>query len=72
MDIFAMIFAVFMIGLALTATAMIGVYAGGMWGAGAFALLIYALYRTATHQSGPDHMRNRDTLNAFQQPMSDD
>lgn len=67
-----MIFAVFMIGLTLTATAMIGVYAGGLWGAGAFALLVYALYRAATQQSGPDHFNNRDTLNSFQQPMSDE
>jgi len=67
-----MIFAVLMIAAAIAATVIIGVYAGGIWGAGAFALLLFILYRAFTHQSGPDRPADRDALNAFQQPLSDD
>lgn len=67
-----MIFAVLMIGAALAGTVMVGIYAGGIWGAGAFAALLYILYRALTHQSGPDRINDRGTLNAFQQPLSDD
>jgi len=72
MDVFAMIFAILMIAAAIAATVVLGVYAGGLWGAGAFALLLVALYRACIHQSGPDRKRGRDTLNAFQQPLADD
>jgi len=67
-----MIFAVLMITAAIAATAIVGVYAGGIWGAGAFALLLVILYRACTHQSGPDRSTGRDTLNAFQQSLADD
>lgn len=68
-----MIFAIVMIAAAIAATVLLGVYAGGVWGAGAFALLLFILYRAFTHQSGPDRAANdRDTLNAFQQSLADD
>lgn len=67
-----MIFAIFVIAAAMAATILVGVFAGGIWGAGLFALLLYALFRAFTHQSGPDRPRSRDTLNAFQQPLSED
>lgn len=67
-----MIFATLMIAAALAATVVLGVYAGGIWGAGAFALLLFVLYRAFTHQSGPDRPTDRETLNAFQQPLADD
>lgn len=67
-----MIFAILMIFAAIAATAVIGIYAGGIWGAGAFALLLFILYRAFTHQSGPDRTIDRDTLNAFQQSLADD
>lgn len=67
-----MIFAVFMIAAAICATVLLGVYADGIWGAGAFAVLLWTLYRAFTHQSGPDRKSDQDTLNAFQQPLSDD
>jgi hypothetical protein len=72
MDIFAMIFAILMIAAAIAATVALGIYAGGIWGAGAFALLLFILYRACTHQSGPDRSNDRDTLNAFQQSLADD
>jgi hypothetical protein len=72
MEVFSMIFAVTMLALAFAATAILGVFAGVMWGAGAFALLLFILYRTFTHQSGPNRMNDRDTLNAFQNPLADD
>lgn len=67
-----MIFAVVMIAAAIAATAILGVYAGWIWGAGSFALLLFILYRASTHQSGPDQTNDRDALNAFQHPLSDD
>jgi hypothetical protein len=72
MEIFAIIFAVLMIGAAIAATVILGIFAGGIWGAGAFALLLFALYRAVTHQSGPGQTNSRDSLNAFQQPLADD
>ncbi len=72
MDIFSIIFAILMIAAAIGATVALGVYAGGVWGAGAFALLLFILYRAFTHQSGPDRANDRDTLNAFQQSLADD
>ncbi|KPU83677.1 hypothetical protein JI58_08070 [Marinosulfonomonas sp. PRT-SC04] len=72
MDIFAMIFAVLMIATATVATIILGVSAGGIWGAGVFALLLLILYRTFTHQSGPDRLTDQGELNAFQQPLADD
>lgn len=67
-----MIFAVLMIATAIVATIILGVYAGGIWGAGAFALLLLVLYRTFTQQSGPDLLTDQGALNAFQQPLADD
>lgn len=67
-----MIFAILMIAAAIAAKVVLGVYAVGMWGAGAFALLLFILYRACTHQSGPDRQNDRDTLNAFQQSLADD
>jgi hypothetical protein len=72
MDFFALIFAILMIAAAIAATVILGIYAGGIWGAGAFALLLFVLYRACTHQSGPDRTNDRDTLNAFQQSLADD
>lgn len=67
-----MIFAILMLAAAIAATVILGIYAGGIWGAGAFALLLVALYRLCTHQSGPDRSSDRNTLNAFQQPLAED
>lgn len=67
-----MIFAILMIAAAIAATVVLGVYAGWIWGAGAFALLLSILYRACTQQSGPDRPSDRDTLNAFQQSLADD
>lgn len=67
-----MIFAVLMIGVATAATVILGIYAGGIWGAGVFALLLFILYRAFTHQSGPDQLSDQGTLNAFQQSLADD
>jgi len=72
MDIFSMLFALVMIAAAIAATLFVGIYAGGIWGALGFAALIWALYKMATHQSGPDRPLRSDTLNAFQAPLSDD
>lgn len=67
-----MIFAVLMIAAAIAATVFIGVFAIGIWGALAFAALLFALYRAATHQTGPDRPMDRGRLNAFQRPLSED
>jgi len=72
MEVFAMIFAIFMIAAAVAATILVGVFAGGLWGALAFAALLVATYRAMTHQSGPSRPLKRDQLNAFQRPISDD
>jgi len=72
MDIFSMLFALVMIAAAIAATILVGIYAGGIWGALAFAALIWGLYKMATHQSGPDRPMRSDSLNAFQAPLSDD
>ncbi len=66
-----MIFAVLMIATAIAAAITLGIYAGGIWVAGAFALLLLILYRTFTFQSGPVRSNDRDTLNAFQRTLSD-
>lgn len=67
-----MIFAVLMIAAAVAATITLGIYAGGLWGAGAFALLLFTLYRAFTHQSGPNRSNGKGTLNAFQAPSAED
>ncbi len=72
MEIFAMIFAILMIAAAIAVTFVLGAYAGGILGAALFALLLFAVYRACTHQSGPDRKNDRDTLNAFQQSLADD
>jgi hypothetical protein len=72
MEIFAMIFAIFMIAAAVAATILVGMLAGGLWGALAFAVLLVVTYRAMTHQSGPTRPMKRDQLNAFQRPLSDD
>lgn len=66
-----MIFAILMIAAAIAATVIMGSVLGWV-AAGAFALVLFALYKAFTHQSGPDRRIDRDTLNAFQQPMADD
>lgn len=71
MEIFAMIFAIFMIAAAIAATILIGVYAGGIWAAVIFAGGLIALYRIFTYSSGETAML-RDELNAYQRPLSDD
>ena len=72
MDIFAMIFAVLMIAAAIAATVFLAVFAVGIWGALAFAALLILMYRAFTHQSGPDRPMRRESLNAFQRPLSED
>lgn len=72
MEIFAMIFAIFMIAAAVAATIFVGMFAGGVWGALAFAALLIVIYRAMTHQSGSSRPLRRDELNAFQRPLSDD
>lgn len=67
-----MIFAILMIAAAVAATILVGMFAGGVWGALAFAALLVLAYRAMTHQSGPTRRMRRDQLNAFQRPMSDD
>ena len=67
-----MIFAIFMIAAAVAATILVGMFAGGLWGALAFGALLVVTHRAMTHQSGPNRPMNRDQLNAFQRPMSDD
>lgn len=71
MEVFAMIFAVFMIAAALAATILIGMLAG-FWPALGFAAVMVLAYRAITRQSGPSRPMRRDTLNAFQRPLSDD
>ncbi|MBR9651925.1 hypothetical protein IT775_12415 [Thalassobius aquimarinus] len=67
-----MIFAVVMIAAAVAATILVGMFAGGIWGALAFAALLVLAYRAMTHQSGPTRRLHRDEANAFQKPLSDD
>lgn len=66
-----MFFAVFMVAAAIAATVVVGVFAGSIWGALAFAALLWALYKLGTHQTGPDRMAS-DSLMAFQQSLADD
>ncbi|TDE34114.1 hypothetical protein [Antarcticimicrobium sediminis] len=72
MEIFAMIFTVLMIAAAVTATILVGMFVGGIWGALAFAAMLVLTYRAMTHQSGATRPMRRDQLNAFQRPLSDD
>ena len=72
MDIFAMFFAIAMVFAAIAATAIMWVFAGGIWAAAGFALFLFILYLAFTYQSGPDSTDNRGLFNAFQQPLSDD
>ncbi|WOI34784.1 hypothetical protein R1T40_08670 [Tritonibacter scottomollicae] len=72
MEFFAMIFAIWMIAAAIAATILVGMFAGGIWGALAFAALLVVTYRAMTYQNGPARPMKRDQLNAFQRPLSDD
>jgi hypothetical protein len=72
MGIFSMLFAIFMIAAAIATTVILGIYAGVLWGAGAFALLAFTLHRACTRQSAPAQITDRKTLNAFQQPLAKD
>lgn len=72
MEIFAMFFAIFMTVAAIAATIFVGIFAGGVWGAMAFAALTFAIYRVFTYESGPTRPLKRKELNAFQRPLSDD
>ncbi|MFV0384874.1 hypothetical protein [Paracoccus sp. (in: a-proteobacteria)] len=65
-----MIFAIFMIAAAVAATILVGMFAGSLWGALAFALLLVVTYRVMTHQGGPTRPMQRDQLNAFQRPLA--
>lgn len=67
-----MIFAVFMIAAAVAATIVIGMFAGGIWGALAFAALLVLVYRAMTYESGRPRPMRREQLNAFQRPLADD
>ena len=67
-----MIFAVFMIAAAVAATILIGIIAGNIWGALAFAGLALGIYRAMTYQSTSVSAMTHDQLNAFQRPLSDD
>jgi hypothetical protein len=71
MEVFAMIFAVLMIAAAVAATILVGVVAGGIWGALAFAALLLVIWRAMTHETGSTRRMDRDQLNAFQRPLSD-
>ena len=71
MDIFAMIFAVFMIAAAIAATVIMGVFVG-FWGALAFGILLVGIYKAFTYESGQERPLRRDELNAFQSPLSDE
>lgn len=71
MEIFAMIFAVFMIAAAVGLTAIIG-WSTGFWGGLAFAVFLVILYRAATYQSVPDRRGPHHGCNAFQRWISDD
>lgn len=61
-----------MIAAAVAATILVGVVAGGVWGAMAFAALLLLAYLAMTHQSGPTRRMKRNQLNAFQQSLADD
>ncbi len=67
-----MIFAIFMIAAAVAATILVGMLAGGLWGALAFATLLVVTYRAMTHRSGPTLPLKRDQMNAFQHSLFDD
>lgn len=67
-----MIFAIFMIAAAIAATIFVGMFAGGIWGALAFAALLVVTYRAVTHQTGQTRSMKRNQLNALQRPLSDD
>jgi hypothetical protein len=71
MELFAMIYAIFIIAVLTTATFVLGVYAGRIWGAGVFALLLLILCQYCFHQSGPNRSNGRDTPDAFQQSLAD-
>ncbi|AUQ89412.1 hypothetical protein [Phaeobacter sp. S60] len=67
-----MIFAFAVIAAAVAATIIIGMFAGGIWGALAFAALLVLTYRVMDRQSGRIHPMRREQLNAFQRPLADD
>lgn len=66
-----MIFALFMI-IAALALALILFVFGGFWTALIFIAALITIYRIFAHDSGSDHTSSRNTLNAFQEPLSDD
>jgi hypothetical protein len=72
MEIFAMIFAVFMIAVAIVVIVAFGFFVGSIWAALAFAALLVFLYRVMTNPRGPTGDMKRDQLSAFQRPLSDD
>lgn len=67
-----MIFAILMIAAAVAATLLVGMFAGAIWGLLAFAALLVLTYRAMTDQSAPSRPLQRDQLNAFQRPLSDE
>ncbi|WP_050672540.1 hypothetical protein [Phaeobacter italicus] len=72
MDVFAVIFALVMLAAAVAATIAIGIYAGGIWGALAFAAVLFGLYKAFSHQTGPSRPLRGKELNAFQKALSED
>lgn len=71
MEIIAYFFTAFMITAATAATILIGMFAGGVWGALGFAAFLVLIYRATTYSCGPDPSQERDQLNALQCPLAD-
>ncbi|MFV0382818.1 hypothetical protein [Paracoccus sp. (in: a-proteobacteria)] len=70
METLAITFSVLMIAAAIAATILVGMFAGGLWGALAFAAVLVATYRALTRQSGSLRPMCRSQLNAFQRPLA--
>lgn len=66
-----MIFAIFMIVLAIVLSASIGILMGSVWAALGFVALLILLYRLGSYQSALPRPITRDQVNAFQRPLSD-
>lgn len=71
MEAVAVVFAVLMIAATIAATILVSVLSGSLWAGAGFAALMALAYRAATRDRASPRMQG-DTLNAFQQPLSDD
>ncbi|MBK5933177.1 hypothetical protein CCR78_04170 [Rhodovulum imhoffii] len=72
MEIFSMIFAILMIAAAVAATIFMYMFGGGIWAGLGFAALLVVTYRAGAYDGEPTDEMERDQLNAFQRPLSDD